>query len=502
MKIYTRIISFLIVVLMLFSLTACGDGNGTSNDDSEVVMSYGDYTLTEKEFMYIISTFKSQMVSYYQSYLSNYGVAYDEAQILNMQMTEDKTIGEYIKEVSVEFAQQMLIFEQISADAGITITDQSDIDEINNALADMEIAYGGIDLFEIELARLGITKSAIERYMNANVYYSLIHDYRYGENGIAAIPAERVYEDFIENYYHYDGALYAYTDYNSNEAYTFEFDEEEIKAFFDTEFVKVRHILYKTIDSKNQKLSEEEIAKKKEKAETALAAIQSGEKTLDDLKSETEDSGYEYTFTYGAMVKPFETASFEMEIGDVRLVETEYGFHIIEKLEKTDEDLNGKPDENGKTKGGYKAATIAAMSAQKIRDEALDTLSKLNSGEIDKYPEETDAKEYYIYMKPSFIKKNDSNNEEFIKVISEIEENKFKEKEYPTDGTYIIRRLPISKENITADIYKTIEDDLALTAFTEYVQSFYDKITVNNELLDKFDILTVPMLDSNLYTIG
>jgi len=349
---------------------------------------------------------------------------------------------------------------------------------------------------------LGITKSAIERYLNANVYYSLIHDYRYGENGIAAIPAERVYEDFTENYYHYDGALYAYTDFNSNEAFTFEFDEEEIKAYFDTKFVKVRHILYKTVDSKNQKLSEEEIANKKEKAEAALAAIQSGEKTLDDLKSETEDSGYEYTFTYGAMVKPFETASFEMEIGDVRLVETEYGFHIIEKLEKTDEDFNGKPDENGKTKGGYKDATIAAMSAQKIRDEALDTLSKLNSGEIDKYPEETDEKEYYIYMKPSFIKKNDSNNEEFIKVISEIEENKFEEEEYPTDGTYIIRRLPISKENITADIYKTIEDNLALTAFTEYVQSFYDKITVNNELLDKFDILTVPMLDSNLYTIG
>ena len=261
MKRIRNIVSIFLVIAMLFAFASCGNDNATaSGDNSEIVMSYGDYKLSEKDFMYIVSTFKSQMVSYYQSYLSSYGASYDEATVLGLQMTEDMTIGEYIKDVSIEFAQQMLIFEQICADSGITITDQSDIDKINNALEDMEIAYGGKDLFEIELARLGITRSAIERYMRANVYYTLVQEYRYGENGTAAIPTENVYEEFVNNYYHYDGALYAYADYQTGEAYTFEFEEDKIKEFFDTEFVKVRHVLYKNTDSSNKALSETELA--------------------------------------------------------------------------------------------------------------------------------------------------------------------------------------------------------------------------------------------------
>ena len=402
----------------------------------------------------------------------------------------------------MEFAQQMLIFEQICADSGITITDQSDIDNINNALADLEVAYGGTDLFEIELTRLGITKASIERYLRANVYYTLVHDYRYGENGIAAIPAENVYDNFLENYYHYDGAIYAYSDYTSGEAYTYEFDDADVKAFFDTEYVKVCHVLYMTVDSNNNKLSDEEVEEKKSQAEAAFAEIQSGEKTLEDFKSQTDDSGYEYVFTYGEMVQEFEKASFEMAVGDVRMVETEYGFHLIEKLEKTEEDFIGTTDEEGNTTGGYKDDVIASMSAQKIREEALDTYEKLKNGEIEDYPEETDAKGYYTYMQPSFINKNESGSEEFINIVSEIEEGEFAEKDYANDATYIIRRLPISKEDITSDIYTTIEEDLAMTAFSEYVQSFYDKITVDSELLDNFDIVTVPILDSDFYSIG
>ena len=48
------------------------------------------------------------------------------------------------------------------------------------------------------------------------------------------------------------------------------------------------------------------------------------------------------------LVEAFEKASFEMNVGDVRLVKTEYGYHIIEKLEKTDTDLYGTKTEDGK----------------------------------------------------------------------------------------------------------------------------------------------------------
>lgn len=503
MKKFTGLVSLLLVVAMVFSFTACGGSDGGSvGNDGEVVMSYGNYTLSEKDYMYILSMFKSQMVEYYQSYFAQYGVSYDEADILALQMSEDTTLAQYIEEVAVEFSQQMLIFEQLCADAGITITDQEDIDSINGYLSDMEFAYGGTDLFEIELARLGISRSSIERYLRANIYYELVHDYRYGDGGIAAIPSESVYENFLENYIRYDGALYAYSDYSSGEEYTFEYTDDEIKAYFDVNFVKVRHILYKTVDDSGNKLADEAVSEKKTKADAALASVQNGEKTLDDLKEETEDGGYEYIFTYGEMVDAFEEASFEMQVGDVRLVETEYGYHIIEKLQMTDEDYNGVQNEDGTTEDGYKEAAVSAMSAAKIRSEALELLEKLQSGEATEYPEATEDKPYYIYMEPSLIDKNETTYATFIEMVSEIEEGKFAEKDFPGDATYVIRRLSLTENDITADIYTAIEEDLAFTAFGEYVQSFYDKVTVNNDALEKFDILTIPTLDSELYTFG
>ena len=503
MKKHMRLISVVLIAFILLSLPACGGNDGEkAGDGSAVVLKYGDLTISENDYMYIISTFKSRMVAEYQYYFSQYGVSYSEADVLGLTLSEDKTVAQYIEEVSLEFAQQILIFEKLCMDANLTITDQEDIDTINGYLSDLEYAYGGEDLFEIELARLGLSRSSIERYLNANIYYELIHEYRYGENGMAAIPKETVHKNFLENYLRYDGALYAYIDYNSGEAYTFEYSDDEVKAYFDENYVKVRHILYKTLDKSNNPLSDADKAAKKEKAEGAYQDVKDGKKTLDDLKTETEDGGYEYTFTKGKMVENFEKASFEMEVGEVRLVETEYGYHLIEKLEKTDADLFGTVKDDGKTEGGCKTDVIEAMSAARIRSEGLALLEKLQSGEIDKYPETDDKVAYYINMEPSLIKKNDTNYATFIKMVQGIEEGKYAEKDFPGDATYIIRRLKLTEEDITTEIYTSIKDELALTAFGEYVQSFYDKIEVDQEVLDKFDVVTIPMLDSDFYVFG
>ena len=246
-------------------------------------------------------------------------------------------------------------------------------------------------------------------------------------------------------------------------------------------------------------MKDEEKAAKKTKAEAALNALKNGEKKFDDLKSETEDNGYEYVFTRGEMVENFEKASFEMEVGDIRLVETEYGYHVIEKLEKTDVDLNGTKDDKGETKGGIKSDVIVKMSQNKVRTEALELLKKLDSGELDKYPEEDDDKTYYSVMKASFINKNDTSYKKLIDLIKDLEANKYIEQEFPSDGTYILRKLELKADDITAEIYTSIEEQLAAEAFSEYIKSHYDKININNELMNKFDVLTLPLLEDEFY---
>ncbi len=501
MRKQTRLIAFMLVIVMLFAFTACSEESSSGGAEGEVLLSLGEYTLSEKDYMYILSMFKSQMIDYYQAYFSQYGVSYSEAEILEMKMDENTTFAKYIEDISLEFAQQMLVFEKLCGDANLSITNQADIDKIDGFMQDLEYSYGGEDLFEIELARLGLSRYSIERYLRSEFYYTLVREHLYGENGVVKIPAEKVHEKFLKEYLRYDGALFAYVDYNTGTAYTFEYTDEEAKAFFDTEFVKVRHILYKTVDSNNKKLSDEKVAEKKAKAEAALAEIQSGKK-LDDFKKDTEDSGYEYVFTYGEMVKNFETAAFEMNVGDVRLVETEYGFHIIEKLEKSEEDFSGKTSDDGKTTGGNKTNVIKAMTAKEIRAEALELYEKLKSGEVKEYPASDKEKAYYIPLESNFINKSDTNYASFIEMLEEIEEGKYAEKDFVKDATYVIRRLPMSEKDISASIYTKIEDELIMTEFSEYIKTFYDKIELDEELLAKFDVVTIPKLDGELYTFG
>ncbi len=72
------------------------------------------------------------------------------------------------------------------------------------------------------------------------------------------------------------------------------------------------------------------------KAETLLAALQKAPRTFADVaKRESQDEGSAVeggslgSFGRGMMVKPFEDAVFAMKPGELRLVETEFGFHII-----------------------------------------------------------------------------------------------------------------------------------------------------------------------------
>lgn len=495
MKKLQKFLSFLLAVIMLFAFTACGKSEGNSSGSGEVVISLDGYTLTESEYMYLLAYVKAMVVYNQQNNLYQYtGTVYEEADILAMPVDDDTTIADYIKEYSVELAQQLLIMEKLADTSGISITNQEDIDTINNYVADIEYAYGGTDLFEIALTRMGFSRSGIERFQKFSVLYELLSDYRYGENGVAKIPDETISEYFTENYLKYDGVLYSYTGTDGSNI-VFEFAEEELSEYFYDNYTKVCHILYLT-----KNLSDDNKAEKKAKAEAAFDSIKNGEKTIEDLKSENEDNGFEYTFTYGEMVEAFENAAFEMEVDEVRLVETEYGYHIVKKLPMTDTDLNGTTDEEGKTTGGIKSTVLTAMSKAKVRNEALETLNKLQNGELSEYPEENTDTEYYVHMSSQFVDKTESGNAYLVSVIGDKEKDTYIEHEISGDGTYIMRNLSFDADDITAEIYTTINNLLSVEAFSEYTKTFYDNVQTNNDLLEKFDVMTIPMLEEEFYT--
>ncbi len=504
MKRFIKTVAVILAVLSVFSLTACGSDNNDSStikptqlDESAIVMRYGDLTLNEKEYMYIASMVKNIMVLEQQQTISNYtGAVWTESEILNLDVGDGKIFADLVKEQTVKIAQQLLIVEKLCADSNVKITEQSDLDDISEYISDIEYAYGGTDLFEIALVRMGFTRSGIERYERFYKLYQLLYDHRYGENGVARVPDETVNKEFKENYLRFDGCIFGYIDEGKDSYITYEFTDDAILEYYNENYVKVRHILYKTTNDNKDK--------KKAEAEVDLQALLNGTAKFEDLKKKTDDNGYEYLFTYDKMVEPFEKAAFEMNVGDIRLVETEYGYHIVEKLEKTELDLFGNESDETVAKEdkvkGIKSDVITAMSMKKIRDESFELLAKLQSGEIEKYPEETSDKAYYYVFDPNFINKNSSDYKVFIEILSKLKDNEYSEKNIPGEGSYILRRLSFSEKDITTNIYTAIYDNLAGSSFSDYISSYYDSVDVDNEILKRFDVLTIPMLEEEFYT--
>lgn len=139
------------------------------------------------------------------------------------------------------------------------------------------------------------------------------------------------------------------------------FTDEDLKiAFLEaySNYVRVKHILVMTTSDKKDEegnaieLTEEELAAKKAYADDIYAQIKSG-KAIEEFYSVTDDPGNNeknnpdgYFFTYGEMVSEFETAAFEMKDGEVRIVKTDYGYHIMQKFPKEDLFDSFKTDSN------------------------------------------------------------------------------------------------------------------------------------------------------------
>jgi peptidyl-prolyl cis-trans isomerase C len=123
--------------------------------------------------------------------------------------------------------------------------------------------------------------------------------------------------------------------------------EEETKAYYDghpemfiqPESVRARHILIKV----DPKAADTEKAAARKKIEEIQKKLKEGgafealakELSEDPSRNQGGDLGY---FTKGRMVKPFEEAAFSLPVGQVSpIVETAFGYHLIEVLDRKPE---------------------------------------------------------------------------------------------------------------------------------------------------------------------
>jgi peptidyl-prolyl cis-trans isomerase C len=164
--------------------------------------------------------------------------------------------------------------------------------------------------------------------------------------------------------------------------------DDDIKAFYNdhpTDFeqpeqVHVRHILFATVDVSSPSqtpLSDDEKQAKLKQAQDVLKRLRAGEDFATLAKQYSDDPGSKVNggelppFSHGEMVPEFDSAAFSLtnnQISDI--VTTQYGYHIIQLMDRTPEqkvDLTKVSDSIKAYLLRQKLAPVAPAYLQKLK---------------------------------------------------------------------------------------------------------------------------------------
>lgn len=156
------------------------------------------------------------------------------------------------------------------------------------------------------------------------------------------------------------------------------------------------HILFKTTDDSGATLSDEDKSNKKAQAEAALNRAKSGEDFAALAKELSEDPGTKevggnyVVYMDGQTDEKYANGVLSMQVGDIVIVESSYGYHVIKLNSIT---------ENGRAKSGYDRENyvnekINSISAEKnfaVKEENLKKAVEQITGVSSKAQESTES---------------------------------------------------------------------------------------------------------------
>ena len=214
-------------------------------------------------------------------------------------------------------------------------------EELSNTAIDVIKQYVAIDLMA-EMADVEFT-DAVEDYYNQAIALSIQQTNAQEGNSYEKALEELFMTDSVYRYATKNSLLteVLFTEYatEGGKKYT-PVTDSEILDIAKKDYVRVKHVLIKTDEIQDR----EELDKAKALAEDIRDRATNGENFEELVKTFSADSmdvEKGYYFTTGRMVPEFETASFMISVGNVAMVESTYGYHIIKKYEMLDEHILG-----------------------------------------------------------------------------------------------------------------------------------------------------------------
>lgn len=287
-------------------------------------MAYGETEITVNMYKYFVCSYKSVFASAYSDFS-------DTASFWQSKIDGDKTAEEYLTETVMNNVKMTLVcaekFDAIGGRLSSEVTQN-----IDDVIADYrkEYANGSLKTFNSILASYGVNARILREIYVLESKAEALFDLLYGDGGTMSVSDAQRDEYLTENYAH---ILHIYV----NNAYAYETDDEgHLKVDSNGYFI-------------TRKLTEDELAEKNAK----IAAIESGiedgtdfEKLYEEYSEDKNYSDGYYLYKGISFIDEVVDAAFELNEGEYRKVESDYGTHFVVRIPMSDKPYNNEANED------------------------------------------------------------------------------------------------------------------------------------------------------------
>lgn len=323
MKQMKKLLSLVAVAALLISILA-GCKQQTTVDPIQEVMGYSKNTVfftldgkkvTAEDYFFWLARY-ADYINQMQTMMGAESIDWDE------DMGDGTTARDYMKQETLETVKLFWTVEQIAATNKVKLS-KEDKDAFAQDREAAIMQAGGQEAYDNYLKSMCLTDKTMEHL-----------------NSVSAL-AVKMEEQF------------------SQEGERFEASKEAIRTFMEEQgILKAKHILFLTTDPNidGEAYSQSKIAEQKKLAEDVLAQLKSSDDPIalfDELMNQySEDTGLQgnpdgYLFSTNPdgvdfaskMVKEFEDGTLALGYNEISdLVESQYGYHIILRLDPTDDE--------------------------------------------------------------------------------------------------------------------------------------------------------------------
>ncbi len=295
----------LVMAFMLF--TACGDKEENIEEDKTGLYINGEMVLDSDDIMMTVNGYEIPFDEYRYMYLfldSNY---FSQGNPSYWESYPDDFA--YLNEVTASYTVEVNWGNLLAAEYGITLNEE-DLATVATYIDEQVAQFSSEEAFEEYLAEQGMSRDLLTRLLQQELICNRVYEELFTKEGAPLAPSDDVIrETLLNDYRRVHHVLISFDHFADLEGYE-DYTEEQLKAA--------------ALDYANE----------------VLLQIQNGEADVFELSQTVgDDPGMleneeGYLFTYGEMVKEFEDSSFSLEVGEISgLVETSYGYHIIERLD-------------------------------------------------------------------------------------------------------------------------------------------------------------------------